>query len=43
MRKGRRKINVENTSKKVKGNISKDKEIKIPNCSRKSHVETVNR
>ena len=42
MRKGRRNINVVNTNEEVKGNISEEEEIKIPKCSRKSHVENVN-
>ena len=42
MRKGRRKINVVNTNEEVKGKISEEEEIKIPKCSRKSHVETIN-
>ena len=41
MSKGRRKDNVDKTSKEVKGKISGDKEIKIHKCSRKSHVETI--
>ena len=41
MRKGRRKSNVDNTNEEVKGKISEEEEIKIPKCSRKIHVETV--
>ena len=40
MRKGRRKINVDNTNEEVKGKSSEEEEIKIPKCNRKSHVET---
>ena len=42
MHKGRRKINVENKNKELKGKISEEEEIEIPKCIRKSHVETVN-
>ena len=42
MCKGRRKSNVDNTNKKLKGKSSEEEEIKIPNCSRKIHVGTVN-
>ena len=42
MRKGRRKNNVDNKNKEVKGKVSEEEEIKIPKCIRKSHVETVN-
>ena len=42
MRKGRRKSNVENTNKEVKGKNSEEEGIKIPKRSRKIHVETVN-
>ena len=42
MSKGRKKSNVENKSKEVKGKISKEEEIKRPKCSRESHVATVN-
>ena len=42
MRKCRRKRNVENKNKEVKGKNCEVEEIKIPKCSRKSHVETVN-
>ena len=42
MRNGRRKINVENTNKEVKGKNSEEEDIKILKCSRKIHVETVN-
>ena len=42
MCKGIIKINAENRNKEAKGKISEEEEIKIPKCSRKSHVETVN-
>ena len=41
MRKVKRKSNIENTNKDVKGKISEEGDIKIPKCSRKNHVETV--
>ena len=34
--------NVDNTNEEVKGKHIEEEEIKIPKCSRKSHVETVN-
>ena len=42
IRKGRRKINVENKIEEVKGKSSEEEEIKIPKCNRKDHFETVN-
>ena len=39
MRKGRRKINVENTNKAVKGKNSEEEEIQITKCSRKITLE----
>ena len=38
----RRKINVENTSKEVKGKSSEEEDIKIPKYSIKNHDETAN-
>ena len=42
MHKGRIKGNDENKNEGVKGKSIKEGEIKIPKCSRESHVETVN-
>ena len=42
MRKGGRKINVDNTNKEVKGKSGEEEYIKIPKCIRKIHVETIN-
>ena len=42
MRKDRRKLDIENTNKEVKGKNSEEEEIKIPKCSRNINVETVN-
>ena len=41
--KGRRQSNVLNTNEEVKGKSSEEKVIKMPKCSRKNHVETVNK
>ena len=43
MRKCSRKINVEITNEEVKGKISEVEEIKILKCSRKSHVDIINK
>ena len=42
MRKGRRQSNVLNTNEEVKEKSSEEEVIKMPKCSRKNHVETVN-
>ena len=42
MRKGRIKSNDDNKNEEAKGESSEQEEIKVPKCSRKSHVETVN-
>ena len=42
MRKGRRKSNVENINKGLKGKSSEEEKIKVLKCSIKSHVETEN-
>ena len=42
MRKDRRKSNVVNTNEEVGGKISEEEDIKIPKCSIKGYVETVN-
>ena len=42
MLKGRRQSNVLNTNEEVKGKSSEEEVIKMPKCSRKNHVETVN-
>ena len=42
MRKGRRKSDLENTSKELNGSSIEEGDIKSPKCGRKVHVETKN-